>query len=188
MKRGPKPKPTATHKLNGNPSRLNLAEREANEPKPEKPAGENDLPRAPKYFSKIARKEWQRIVPLLFRADLLTKVDTAALEGYCQAYNDMVKSAKFLNSLGDDKQPVWQTSNGAYVQFPQVSMFNKSARLVAAFCAEFGLTPSSRGRMGIEGDEKDDDMDDIIDGKPGKAPAAVAGRIKGLKKIKDDKK
>lgn len=142
---GRKPKPTHLKVLEGNPGKRPLNK---NEPKP-KPVA----PKCPSWLNKIAKKEWKRIVPELERLGLLTVVDGAALEGYCQAYARWVEAEQFLQKHGT----VFRTPSGYIQQVPQVAIAQKYLQLVKAFCAEFGLTPSSRGRMQLPGQTEDDD-------------------------------
>ena len=146
--RGRKRKPTAVHRQNGNPSKIDLKERERNEPRPPKPVAINKLPRPPKFFDKTAKAEWKRCLPVLYEMELYTDADLAIFQSYCMAYSQMIKTGKFLAEL-KDAQPVYKTASGALVQYPQVSMFNKSFEKVKGACAELGFTPSARGRLNV---------------------------------------
>src|SRR4051812_31093346 len=78
MKRGRKPKPTALKRAEGNPGKRRLP---ANEPTPEIAA-----PDCPAHLTAGARAEWDRLAPELEANGLLTRVDRAALAGYCVLY------------------------------------------------------------------------------------------------------
>ena len=147
---GRKPKPTHLKVLEGNPGKRPLPR---NEPKP-RPVS----PKRPAWLTGEGRREWERVVPELGRLGLLTIVDGAALAGYCQSWTDYVETTRFLKKHGR----TFETPNGYVQQRPEVSIAQKSLQLVKAFCAEFGLTPSSRGRMSLPG-EKDDDFDGLLD-------------------------
>lgn len=182
--RGRKPKPTRIHKQNGNPSKLDLKSREANEPKPPEIEKNKGTPRPPKYFCKRAKKEWFRVIPILRSMGIFSLADTTAVEGYCVAYADFVKYSEALRNIGEDKLPIYETPNGATQQLPIVSMKRQAQLLVLKYCEQFGLTPSARGRMGAvpEGDDGDDEerqMNDVIAGRK-----IQAGKLKA---IKDDK-
>lgn len=73
--RGPKPKPTNILKLEGNPGKRSL---NYSEPKPK--AGAT----CPSWLGPLAKQEWNRIAPELEANNLLSKIDRAALAGYCQ--------------------------------------------------------------------------------------------------------
>lgn len=145
-KPGTKPKPTKLKMLEGNPGKRQI---NMNEPNP-KPLVSN----CPDWLSDVAKKEWKRVVPELERLGLLTCVDGVALEGYCQSYARWVEAEQFMMKHGT----TFKTPNGYIQQVPQVAIAQKYLNMVKAFCAEFGLTPSSRSRLTIE--NKKDDIDD----------------------------
>ena len=74
--RGRKPKPTAHKRRDGSRQPIRPDE-------PEVPPGE---PRCPAVLDGEARAEWERIVPELLDAGVLTQIDRAALTGYCSAW------------------------------------------------------------------------------------------------------
>jgi P27 family predicted phage terminase small subunit len=107
----------------------------------------------------MAKREWKRIVPELEALGLLTCVDGAALEGYCQSYARWVEAEQFMIKHGT----IFKTPNGYIQQVPQVAIAQKYLNVVKAFCAEFGLTPSSRSRLTIENKKDDIDDDGFLD-------------------------
>lgn len=147
---GTKPKPTKLKILEGNPGKRPLNE---HEPKP-KPI----TPTCPRWLSPAAKKEWKRIVPELESLGLLTCVDGAALEGYCQSYARWVEAEQFMVKHGT----IFKTPSGYIQQMPQVAIAQKYLNIVKAFCGEFGLTPSSRSGINIKPKENDDEEIDAI--------------------------
>lgn len=135
--RGPAPKPTALKIIEGNPGRRPLNH---DEPKPSLGA-----PKCPTWLDLEAKREWRRIVPELDRIGLLTKVDGTALAGYCQAYSRWREAEEVLSRDG----LTFSTPNGYVQQRPEVAIAQKYLTIVKTFCAEFGLTPSARGRMTV---------------------------------------
>ncbi|MDD4986474.1 MAG: phage terminase small subunit P27 family [Dehalococcoidales bacterium] len=135
-----RPKPTSIKKLNGNPGKRPLNE---NEPMPDKTP-----PTCPSWLPYQARMEWKRVVPELERLGLLTMVDRAALAGYCEAYARWVKAAR---ELKDGFTYEYQDENlqTKRVKKPEVEIARDALNQVKAFCIEFGLTPSSRGKMSV---------------------------------------
>lgn len=126
--------PTAVKRLNGNPGKRPLPE---NEPEPDRTP-----PTCPAWLTAEAKREWRRVAPELERLGLLTCVDGAALASYCQSY------ARYVQA---DKQC-------------KVNEACKHLAFVKAFCTEFGLTPSSRGRMSIPGKAPEQDpLDKMLD-------------------------
>src|SRR4051812_38548487 len=99
-KRGPQPKPSALKKMQG----TYRADRAAvNEFTPTL-----GLPEPPDWLDVGALEEWQRIVPELEKAGVLSLVDGAALEGYCSNFalavryqRDADKSPYVVNRFGE---------------------------------------------------------------------------------------
>jgi len=148
--RGPAPKPTVLKVLHGNPGKRPLP---MNEPKPRPVA-----PAAPKWLSPVALAEWKRITPELEHIGLLTGVDMAAMACYCQAYGDMVAAREDIATHGY----FMVVGENAYQQArPAVALQQKSMALIKTFAAEFGCSPSSRGRINLPGQAEPDD--DLLD-------------------------
>lgn len=137
--------------LNGNPSKIDLKEREAREPKPRK-----KIPHCPKHLDKWAKAEWKRMAPILLRLGVLTEADGTALAAYCQLYSRWVQLENRIQNVGDfmleDKQ------------HPLIVASRQTLQLLRSFCTEFGMTPSARGRMVAPGEKEDDDFSGILDG------------------------
>lgn len=151
--RGRKPKPTHLKLLEGNPGKRPLPK---NEPKP-RPV----TPPCPKWLDTEAKREWRRVSKELERLGLLTIVDRAALAGYCQAYARWKQAEEILDVEG----LTFTTPNGYVQQRPEVAIAQKSLQLMRAFGTEFGLTPSSRGRISAPGGEgAEDEMDRLLGG------------------------
>ncbi|MEN6370922.1 MAG: phage terminase small subunit P27 family [Armatimonadota bacterium] len=149
-RRGPTPEPSAIKVMKG------TGGYGTNEPKP-RPV----VPKCPSYLGSVGKREWKRIVPELDRLGLLTCVDGAALESYCTAYDNMVMAQKVLKKYG----MTFYTEKGYIVQRPEVAIVNKSLMIIKAFCAEFGLTPSSRSRMAMpDKPDEEDEMDKLLRG------------------------
>lgn len=161
-------KPTALHLLNGNPSKIKDLGK--NEPKPEPVA-----PECPTWLHEDATVEWKRISPQLERLGLLTKIDMAALAGYCQSYAQWKEAVEFLNEMGstytlyerNDDGGIKVDVNGNPViryiqQFPQVAIANKALQQIRAFCIEFGMTPSARGRIQVPGLDDENEMESLL--------------------------
>lgn len=136
--RGPTPKPTAIKALQGNPGRRDL---NTQEPQPTE-----TTPQCPSWMDAIGKKEWRRIVPELERMRLLTCIDGAALEGYCQAYARWVEAEKSLKKHG----MTFTTPNGYVQQRPEVAIAQKYLTICKAFLAEFGLSPAARSRLQVK--------------------------------------
>lgn len=141
---GRKPKPPELRIVEGNPGHRPIPE---NTPKPSP-----KRPSRPSWILPEAKREWNRIVPQLERLGLLTSVDRAALAGYCQAWARYRQAEEILDTEGF----TITTDKGNVIQRPEVSISRNMLQQVRAFAAEFGLTPSSRGRIQIPGQDEDD--------------------------------
>ena len=142
---GRKPKPTRLKIIEGNRGHRALP---ANEPKPALGA-----PRIPKELGREARAEWRRIVPALDRIGLLSKVDRAGLYSYCISWEQFVEAIAASKNFkaNDEEFRYWRR------------LAREAQREVRAWCTEFGLTPSARGRMDVPGAGDGEDTDDLFD-------------------------
>lgn len=115
------------------------------------PQFEIGAPDAPDFLDAAARAEWDRIVPDLERAGLLTRVDHAALAMYCQAYARWRLAEQRIQRAAEaDREEaglIKSTKNG----FEQLNYWlvisNKAQEQLTRYLAEFGLSPSARARV-----------------------------------------
>ena len=122
---GRRPKPTALKLLQGNPGRRPIDD--SREPKPDLA-----LPQCPDELHGAGLREWNRIVPELYKVGLLTKIDQGMLLGYCLARH------RLAEAVAEDD-------------------FRKeraALEIMHRYMVEFGMSPSSRSRVKI--DPKDD--------------------------------
>lgn len=158
-RRGRKPDPTPLKLLRGNPGRRAL---NIHEPKPERGA-----PAPPEWLDPIALEEWNRVVPILDKIGLLTKVDGFVLEAYCTCYAYWVKHELVLRPLCGKAGLVYlpaKDKKSTYMQvIPQVAIAHRYLVLARSFAAELGLSPSMRVKLTIPGGgraPKDDEFED----------------------------
>lgn len=159
--RGPKPLPANVHRLRGDPSKLGhvgLQLMDSLQP-------EIEVPGCPPHLLPEARKEWRRITPELDRYGLISKLDRGALALYCQAWARWVwaelqlqravklaqdrmaeAEAKGEPYVGGDGYTV-PTPGGHMTYSPHWVIANKAMEQVNRYLADFGLSPSSRGRV-----------------------------------------
>lgn len=151
--RGRKNKPSALKKLEGNPGKRALNEKE---PKPE-----SAIPECPAHLTGEARKEWNRITKELHALGILTKIDRAALAAYCMAWLDFVYASKMVDEEGE----VVTSEKGGKYQNPWVGIKNTAMDRLVRIAAEFGMTPASRTRIKVETPTEEDLMATFLFGK-----------------------
>lgn len=104
-------------------------------------------PPVPSYLSAQAKAEWKRVMPQLITRRIITRADLAGIENYCIAAGAVRQIAELINAM-----PVPDLKlAGLQIRYAQ------TARQLAA---EYGLTPTSRARIG--GGADDDDEDDPL--------------------------
>jgi P27 family predicted phage terminase small subunit len=157
--RGPKALPSNVHRLRGNPSKK-AAHELMDQLQPQ-----IEVPGCPPHLLPEARKEWRRITPELERYGLISKLDRGALALYCQAWARWVWAEHQLQRAvvaADEKREAaeaagepWAggdgytvpTPNGHMTYSPHWVIANKAMEQVNKYLADFGLSPSSRGRV-----------------------------------------
>ena len=141
--RGPKPKPTAIRKLQGNPAKRPLNRRE--------PTPGARIPSPPAHLDDVALGRWKELAPQLKKLGVLTEIDRDALAGYCSKYSDWVHADEIVKKNGifiqAPKNPKMQIVHPAYY------VAAKALKQMIDLGLEFGLTPSSRTRMNAKPEE-----------------------------------
>jgi len=151
--RGPQPKPAALKLLEGNPGKRALDLSAGVNPRVEVPA-------APGYLCKEARKEWKRITPILEELGLITGLDRTVLAMYCQAAGrlhelEMAFNGKVARLEGEDvdyvdavmRASITATPSGFEQQSVMVQLLSKHRAEVNRYLMHFGLSPAARARV-----------------------------------------
>lgn len=141
--KGRKPIPTKLKLLHGNPGKRPL---NATEPKV-KP-GELKVPKEMrgKEFA-VARKCWQRLVPLLFDSGIYTEIDRDALMGYCFSYQEWIDAIDKVKRSGTIIKVEIAPGRFQYQRHPFFNVANISFKKMLTLMSEFGMTPSTRSRL-----------------------------------------
>lgn len=145
---GPKPTPPALKILRGNPGGRAI-------PKTVKVTPH--VPRCPAWLSPLARKEWKRATRELDKLGLMTRLDLALLAAYCAAVAQMAECSEYIEKQGG----VVKYLKGRNSQTAMhLSTMRAAQAFIKAAAAEFGMSPSSRGRITIpEAPERDKFLD-----------------------------
>jgi P27 family predicted phage terminase small subunit len=133
--RGPRPLPAAVSRLRG------TFRKDRAPVSPAQPVG--GIPACPQQLDDEARREWRKVSKELFSLGLLTKIDKAALSGYCQAWSDWVEALDKLKVEGK----VFKSPNGYPVLSPWISIASKANEQMRAYLSEFGMSPATRARV-----------------------------------------
>lgn len=161
--RGPAAKPTQLKMIQGNPGKRQLNN-------DVKFSASDKVPEPLKHLDKIAKKEWKRLAPVVFKVGLLTEGDLAAFGSYCSAYSTWYHAEKNLQAAMSENGGVmtFVTDKGYQQQIPEVGIVNQARLNMVKIAREFGLTPSSRsGITAAEKDEENSIMEFIRGSKSG---------------------
>jgi P27 family predicted phage terminase small subunit len=136
---GRKPTPVRLKVLLGNPGKRPLPV----EPVPQTFA---EIPAPPDYLQPEAAAEWRRLAPELLRLGLLTPVDLAAFASYCEAVGRWQLAVRLLAESGGKLTA--RGYRGRVITNPLVRVIGAAADDALRCATEFGMTPSSRARVG----------------------------------------
>ena len=131
--KGRKPTPTGIKALRGNPGKRRLPA----------PAPSGDLPDCPSHLSAEAKREWNRVLPELAAAGLISTLDRALLANYCTSWAIAVKCQGILKRDGI----LGTTSQGAPCKHPAAMLLNDAMIQCRAYAGELGMGAVNRARM-----------------------------------------
>lgn len=116
--------------------------------KPQLRQAENPLHtvEAPDWLAEEARKEWDRVMPVLVGRKILTDADLGGLENYCICIGRVRDTEALIQSESDPE-----------VMLKLARLQDKAMASARQLAAELGLTPVSRSRPAIREDEDSDD-------------------------------
>ncbi len=103
-------------------------------------------PARPKQLDGEARKEWNRIVPILMGMHALTKLDRGVLIRYCRAHADWMELDQQIGNTGR----LIKGQKGELVRNPLWLLRRDAADEARTLGVQLGLSPAARQRMGIE--------------------------------------
>lgn len=112
---------------------------------------------APDWLTDFARREWERVMPILTERRILTDADIGGLENYCIAIGTVREMERHLQEHGH----VLQDIEGKMKRNPAVGIQSDAMTRSRLLAAELGLTPVSRSRPAIRDEEDDDDLSQL---------------------------
>ena len=127
--RGPRPQPTALSLLKSTYRRDRGAKNQA--------APVAEMPSCPPHLDDEAKKEWRRIAKELLQCGLLSKIDRAALAGYCVVWSWWTKAETELKASG----LTITTPNGYQQPSPWLAVANKSLEQLPGLCCRIWDDP-----------------------------------------------
>lgn len=135
--------PNNVHELHGNPSKKPLRELLGGV----HPVVE--IPNCPSHLVPEAKKEYKRVTAELKELGLISKIDRAAVSGYCAAWAEVVYcelkiSEKNNNDPKGQSGFIGITPNGYEQMSVWVQVRNRAYERMMRFASEFGMSPSSR--------------------------------------------
>lgn len=134
---GPLPKSRAENEANGNPGKRGSRGRPKNKPAPFVEV-DTEWPEPPDWLSKDARKEWDRLLPLLAELGLMTQIYGISLAQLCNWYTRAVKCEKELNKGLKELLP-----NGYYQVKKEFQMARDSWAAYDKVAAQFAMNPKA---------------------------------------------
>ena len=150
-KRGPKPQPAAIKRMLGNPGKRAI------KPDLPAPAGTPPMP-ARLMVEPAAVDKWNELVPILLKLGTLTTADGEALATLCEVYAATQSCLLELRAAG----PVMRTDLGGVKPNPAGPLYRSLVALQASLMGEFGLTPSSRTRLGGKEEKPADEVEEFF--------------------------
>lgn len=148
MTRGRKPLPENVKRLAGNPGKRTIR------PDLPSPAGVPEMPKR-LMVEPAAVEKWQELVPILTELGTLTLSDGEALATLCEVYAASQACLLELRASG----PVMKTDLGGVKPNPAGPLYRGLVALQANLMGEFGLTPSSRVRLGGKQEKPQDELE-----------------------------
>lgn len=141
MARGRKSKPKSLHALRGNPSRLKLNASD-------NPDFDIEIPPAPDTLDEYGRGEWERVTRLMFDLKIITSLDEAILEAYCQNRSELRVLRKELES-----QPRFVKSERSGMEHvnPRIREIRRLVQEQRLIVQELGFSPTSRSKVRTTG-------------------------------------
>jgi len=150
-KRGPPPAPAAVKRLLGNPGKRKI--------RPDLPAPPGTPPMPKRLLVEpVAVEKWNELVPILVQLGTLTMADGEALATLCEVYAATQACLLELRATG----PVMRTDLGGVKPNPAGPLYRSLVALQASLMGEFGLTPSSRTRLGGKEEKPTDEVEEFF--------------------------
>ena len=143
--RGRKPKPLESRKLEGNLGKRAI-------PEPLKFGVVSDFPKPPPTLRQRGSDEWLSTGKQLWKLKILQSTDLPTFEAYCSEIDRYFEIKDHLNDLVNDyghQALIVMNDKGDVKQNPYLIIEKQSLEKMTKLGTEFGLTPTSRARLGL---------------------------------------
>jgi P27 family predicted phage terminase small subunit len=112
--------------------------------------GLSDRPEIPAHIPTDLHPEWQAVIDDLTRRKMLTEAVLPTIETYVQA----IGNARTAQRAIDQHGALVIGRDGVPKQNPAVSLLGKCNSTITRLSAELGLTPASRSRKNMSGNQE----------------------------------
>lgn len=146
MPRGRPPKPVEEKRRQGNPGKRPLPDVVLVKGRPNEMVGL--LPEGfehPKSLDAVAIEAWDEIVPALYQANILDKIDRLALENICLTWSRLTQIRQVIARQGIAALG----STGQLVAHPLLSEERAYLKEFTRLSEQYALTPVARARLGV---------------------------------------
>lgn len=106
----------------------------------------------------VAVEKWHEFVPILAGLGTLTTADGEALATLCEVYSATQACLLELRATG----PVMKTDLGGVKPNPAGPLYRGLVGLQTSLMGEFGLTPTSRTRLGGKEEKPTDEIEEFF--------------------------
>ena len=106
--------------------------------------GDNVVPKCPKYLKKLARKEWNRVIKLLFENGTISGLDLAIIAAYCDTFQNWVIASREVEKVG----LLRKAANGQPFPNPWYGVLKKERDSLLEYALALGLSPKQREKGG----------------------------------------
>lgn len=109
-------------------------------------------PEMPAHLNENARAEWDRILPIVEKWNLISELDSAAMALYCVSYSRWQEAEKMLATIAQETGDslVIMSPSKFPVQNPYLSIANRAMEDCYKYLQQFGLSPAARTRVNAE--------------------------------------
>lgn len=150
--RGRKPKPTETHKRNGNPGRR---KRNTSEP------AAGGAPAKPHDLTEVGAAFWDHALACFEKMGILDLADGPEIELMCIHYSKIKTYQETLEAEGHFVTNTDEAGNKFIKAHPAIIQLNSSTRILRSMLSDFGMNPVARVHLGTK-EESENEFDQLL--------------------------